>query len=158
MRPDPFRRRLLAALPLLASPTLAHAACRPPVVLFVCPAGTVKSPIAREELRRRARAAGLAVDVRSRAVAPEDHVSPQLAQRLKADGIDTGREPPRAVTAADVTGADLVIAFDGAAEAPVLKGARAWRTPSWNADYDAAKADLDGRLGALVTELAGGCR
>jgi len=158
MRPFPNRRRLLAALPLFAAPSLARAACRPPVVLFVCPAGTVKSPIAREALRRRAQAAGLAVDARSRAVSPADHVSPELAARLVADRFELGRDPPQAVTAADVAAADLVIAFDAAAEEPLLKAARAWRTPSWNTDYDAAKVDLDGRIAALVAELAGACR
>ena len=58
------------------------------------------------------------------------------------------------MTAADVAGADVAVAFDGAAEAPVMKGARAWVTPSWNAAYDAAQADLDRRLNNLVAELA----
>jgi protein-tyrosine-phosphatase len=154
MRPD---RRLLLALPLMFAAAPAAAACRPQVVLFVCPAGTVKSAIARETLRRRAAATGLAVDVRSRGVAPEDHVSPELARRLRADGIDPAAEPVLAVTAADVARADVVVAFDAAAEAPVMKGSRAWATPSWNAEYDAAWADLDRRLDGLVAELAAGC-
>ena len=156
MRPN--RRLILLALPVLVSPTsLAAAPCRAPVVLFVCPAGTVKSAIARETLKRRAASAGLRLDVRSRGIAPEDHVSPTLAARLRADGIDPAAEAPRAVTAADVARADVVVAFDAAAQAPLLKNARAWSTPSWNADYDAAKADLDRRLADLVAELAGGC-
>jgi protein-tyrosine-phosphatase len=155
MRPD---RRLLLILPLVFAAAPATAACRPQVVLFVCPAGTVKSAIAREALKRRAATAGLAIDVRSRGIAPEDHVSPALAQRLRADGINPAAEPALAVTAADVARADMVVAFDAAAEAPVMKGARAWATPSWNADYDTAKADLDRRLDGLVAELARGCR
>lgn len=156
MRPDP-NRRLVLALPLILAAAPATAACRPQVVLFVCPAGTVKSAIAREALKQRAAATGLAVDVRSRGIAPEDHVSPRLAQRLRADGIDPAAEPALAVTPADVAGADVVVAFDAAAEAPVLKGSRAWVTPSWNADYDAARADLGRRLDGLVAELAAGC-
>jgi protein-tyrosine-phosphatase len=155
MRPD---RRLLLTLPLMLAAAPAAAACRPPVVLFVCPAGTVKSAIAREALKRRAAAKGLELDVHSRGIAPEDHVSPELARRLRADGIDPAAEPARTVTAADVARADVVVAFDAAAEAPVMKGSRAWVTPSWNADYDAAKADLDRRLDGLVAELAEGCR
>ena len=155
MRPD---RRLLITLPLMLAAAPAAGACRPPVVLFVCPAGTVKSAIARETLKRRAAATGLALDVRSRGIAPEDHVSPELARRLRADGIDPAAEPARAVTAADVARADVVVAFDAAAEAPVMKGSRAWATPSWNTDYDKAKIDLDRRLDGLVAELAGGCR
>jgi len=155
MRPD---RRLLLTLPLMLAAAPAAATCRRPIVLFVCPAGTVKSAIARETLKRRAAATGLALDVHSRGIAPEDHVSPDLAQRLRADGIDPAAEPVLAVTATDVARADVVVAFDGAAEAPVMKGARAWVTPSWNADYDTAKADLDRRLDGLVAELARGCR
>lgn len=154
MRPN---RRLLLILPALLAATPAVADCRRPVILFVCPAGTVKSAIARETLKRRATAAGLAVDVRSRGIAPEDHVSPALAQRLRADGLDPAAEPALAVTATDVTAADVVVAFDAAAGAPVLRGSRAWITPSWNADYDAARADLDRRLDDLLAELAAGC-
>ncbi len=58
--------------------------CPPPRVLFVCPAGSVKSAIAREALKQAASRRGLAVDVQSRGVAPEDHVSPALAANLKA--------------------------------------------------------------------------
>jgi protein-tyrosine-phosphatase len=154
MRPD---RRLLFSLPLIFAGAPAIAACRPPVVLFVCPAGTVKSAIARETLKQRAAAKGLPLEVRSRGIAPENHVSPELARRLRADGIDPAAEPARAVTAADVAGADVVVAFDEAADAPVMKGSRAWATPSWNGNYDAARSDLDQRLDGLIAELAEGC-
>ena len=154
----PLNRRHLLILPLALTATPVAAACQARTVLFVCPAGTVKSAIARETLKRRAAARGLALDVRSRGIAPEDHVSPELARRLRADGIDPAAQPARAVTPADVAGADVVVAFDAAAEAPVMKGARSWVTPSWNADYDKAKADLDRRLDGLMAELAEGCR
>jgi protein-tyrosine-phosphatase len=153
----PHTRRALVAW-LLAAPALAQArptACRPAAVLFVCPAGTVKSAIAREMLKRRAAAAGVTVEVRSRGVTPEDHVSPALAARLRADGLDPAAEAVGRLAAGDAAQADIVVAFDEAADAPELRGARAWRTPSWNADYDAAKADLEARLDALVAELRG---
>ena len=67
--------------------------CPPPRVLFVCPAGSVKSAIARETLKHAASRRGLAVDVQSRGVTPEDHVSPGLAARLRADGIDPAAIP-----------------------------------------------------------------
>jgi len=41
-----------------------------------------------------------------------------------------------------------------AAASPMLQGARAWRTPSWNTDYAAAKADLATRLDGLIAKLA----
>ena len=153
------RRSIVLAL--AAAPAAAFAApCAPAKVLFVCPAGTVKSAIAREVLRSRAQAEGLAVDVASRGLSPEDHVSPALAASLRADGLDPAREPALALSPADVARADIVIAFDEAAGSPMLRSARAWRTPSWNADYAVAKVDLAARMDALVAELrrrAGGC-
>ena len=142
-------------------PSAAFAAgCPPTRVLFVCPSGTVKSAIAREVLRARVSATGLPATVVSRGLKPEDHISPALAANLRADHVDPSREPALTLTAADVAAADIVIAFDDAASSPLLRGARAWRTPSWNADYAAAKADLSTRLDALTAELrrrAGAC-
>lgn len=156
------RRSLLAfAALLLATPAVAAprtGPCPAPKVLFVCPAGTVKSAIAREVLKRRAAARGLAVEVRSRGVRVEDHVSPALAARLKADGIDPAAEPARALAAADVGEADFVIAFDEAAAAPGLSRARVWDIPSWNSDYAGAKQALSRHVDALMAELASrGC-
>lgn len=150
-------RRLFVSGALAAWPAVsAHADCRPPKVLFVCPAGTVKSAIARETLKQRALARSIAVDVRSRGVAPADHVSLALAMKLKADGIDPAAEPAQRFTRADARDADILIAFDEAKNAPGLERARAWATPSWNNDYAAAKADLSGGIDGLLDELAGG--
>ena len=142
-----------AGLALLVGP--ATAACPPERVLFVCPAGSVKSAIAREALKRRAADLGLALSVSSRGVDPEDHVSPELAANLKRDGLNPAAEPLRRLAQADVAQADVIIAFDAASDEPLLRGARRWKTPSWNGDYAAAKADLDDRLAALLAELRG---
>jgi len=150
------RRTILTAIlaGLFADRLAAAAPCRPTRVLFVCPVGTVKSAIARETLRRRVAASNLPVLVQSRGIAPANHVTPALAERLHADAIDPTVDPLRALTAADVANADIVIAFDEAAQSPLLAKARAWRTPSWNDQYDAAKADLAQRLDGLIEELA----
>jgi len=150
------RRTVLTAalVCLFAGRSAAAAPCRPTRVLFVCPVGTVKSAIARETLRRRVAAAHLPVLVQSRGLAPANHVSPALAERLRADGIDPGADLLRALTAADVADADIVIAFDEAAQSSLLAKARAWRTPSWNEHYDEAKADLAQRLNGLIEELS----
>lgn len=147
-------RRLALIGVFWSSSSLALAGCVPPKVLFVCPAGTVKSAIARETLKQRAAARGVAVSVQSRGLAIEDHVSPALAERLRIDGVDPKAEPARVLKAPDIAWADIVIAFDEAAQAPPLSRARAWATPSWNSDYDKAKVDLDRRLDALLAELA----
>lgn len=146
------RRALLLAF--AAAPANAVAApCPPPRVLFICPAGTVKSPIARELLEREARRRGVPVDVRSRAIAVADHVSAGLAARLDADEIHPAAQPAEAFTLDDVAGADIVVAFDAAADDLRLRRPRVWRTPSWNADYDTAKADMLNRIAALADEL-----
>lgn len=142
---------------LIATPKMALArspGCGPtPKVLFVCEAGTVNSAIARERLRVRAAAAGLDVLVTSRGLKPEDHLTPAVAARLRADGIDTAREPARALEGVDIAAADVVIAFNAAAEDPRLRSARRWEAPSWGVDYSAAKAAMDLRIDKLVAEL-----
>lgn len=148
------RRRIVLSALLLAAPDAALARpCAPAQVLFVCPAGTVKSAIARETLKARAAAAGVAVRAQSRGLHIEDHVSPALAANLRADGVDPATEPARALQDADVARADIVIAFDEAAQAPLLRRARVWEVPSWNSDYAGAKAALATRIDALVAEL-----
>lgn len=161
LHPSPFRptfdrRALLVLLAAgCAGPTwAAKPPCAPRAVLFVCPAGTVKSAIAREVTRRRAAARGLDIRVSSRGVHPEDHVSPALAARLHADGLDPGAEPARPLAPVDLTVADIVVAFDEAALAPGMSRARVWDTPSWNARYDQALAAVTRRADALLDELA----
>ncbi len=150
---DLTRRILILGAGLALASGPAGAACPPVRVLFVCPAGSVKSAIARETLKRRAAGEGVPVSVSSRGVHPEDHVSPALAANLKRDGLDPASEPLRALAPADIAQADLVIAFDEAADEPALRSARAWKTPSWNTDYPAAKADLEDRLTGLLSDL-----
>ena len=146
------RRAVLGAGLALAAGA-ANAACRPVQVLFVCPAGSVKSAIAREALKRRAADEGVSVAVSSRGVHPEDHVSPALAANLKRDGINPASEPLRGLAQPDIAQADMIIAFDEASDEPMLRSAQAWKTPSWNDHYSTARADLDDRLTGLLTEL-----
>ena len=149
---SPSRRGLLAALAAFVGPRPAWGACATPEVLFVCPFGTVKSAIARETLKRRAAEAGLAVQVRSRGLDIQDHVTTELAQRLKADGVDPAAQPAQKLTAADLAPGQIVVVFDEAAQDPRLAGARVWDVPSWK-DYPQAKAALAGHVAALVAEL-----
>jgi hypothetical protein len=154
------RRSVLGFLVAIgARPLDAKAAgCAPPSVLFVCPYGTVKSAIAREMLKRRARERGVAVHAWSRGLRLENHVSPALGAKLAADGLDPAAEPAQTLRPADVGSADLVVAFDEAADDPALRGARAWPTPSWNDDYAGAKAAVSARIDALLDEVASlGC-
>ena len=146
-------RRTLVVLILAAASPVRAASCPPPRVLLVCPFGTVKSAIARELLARKAAAQSVPVEVRSRGIRIEDHVSPALGARLKADGLNVSSQPPAELQAADVRWADVVVAFDEASDSRLLSEKQAWRTPSWLADYDVARADLEQRLEGLIAEL-----
>ena len=115
--------------------------CAATRVLLVCPAGSVKSAIAREELKRMAELRSVPVEVESRGIHPEDHISPLLAQRLSRDGIDPLAQPLRRFAPEDAKQADIVIAFDEAAYAPRLENARACHVASWHSQYDDAKSD-----------------
>jgi hypothetical protein len=159
---QPAISRRAVALGLLATPATALARspdCGPaPQILFVCEAGTVNSAIARESFRARAADAGLDVRVTSRGLHPEDHLTPAVATRLRADGIDPALEPAKALAEADVTEANIVVAFNAAADDPLLRGARRWNVPSWGTDYATAKAAMDTQIGKLVAELGAGAK
>jgi protein-tyrosine-phosphatase len=138
---------LIAPLPLAARP------CGVTRVLFVCPAGSVKSAIAREELRRAAKQQHVPIHAESRGVQPENHISAALARRLAEDHINPLRDPLRRFTPDDLSRADIVIAFDQAADVPALKSARVWQVAAWNSQYDEAKADLKENIARLLHEL-----
>ena len=148
------RRTLLVGLFLVPTAVVGAPPCPTPRVLFVCPAGTVKSAIAREQLKHSAAARGQAMQVQSRGVQPADHLTSTLAARLRADGIDPRAEPLRALTPSDIAQADVVVAFEEAAAAPGMAKARVWEIPSWNADYAGARAAMLPRIDALLDELA----
>jgi hypothetical protein len=150
------RRGLLAAVALLALARAAWAApgpCPFADVLFVCPSGTVKNAIAREVLKRRARERGIPVHAWSGGLVLEDHVTPALAARLQADGIDPRAEPARALEATDLPRAGIVITFDDASKAPGLEHARSWDVPGFLGDYEGARVGLAPRIEALLDEL-----
>lgn len=126
----------------------------PPTILFVCEAGTVKSPIAREHMRRLASARGVALDARARGIAPENHMTPQLAAALKADGIDLSHEPALALTAADLKAADIIVVFNPLPARFGTWAVRDWTdVPSMNENYLFARAVLIPRLEALLEDL-----
>jgi protein-tyrosine-phosphatase len=127
--------------------------CAAPRILFVCPAGTVKSAIAREEFKRLARTRGISVHAESRGIHLENHISPQLAERLKQEGIDPLAEPLRTFAPEDADKADIVIAFDEAAKAPGLEKARAWQVASWDSEYDVAKSGTLENSDRLLEEI-----
>ena len=158
--PNPLHRRsfLIASLwvtGLLASASATHPTGKPTKILFVCQAGTAKSPIAREILKQRAKERGIRVDVLSRGIVVEDHVSPQLKANLRADGIDTAIEPAVQLTYPDWATADILVNFNPLPASVKTRDIRDWTdVPSVNDDYANALAIMKQRIDALLTEIA----
>ncbi len=150
------RRGFMITSVLLITGCVTPSAIRSPKILFLCQAGTAKSPIAREILRRRAKERGIAVDVYSRGILLADHVSPQLKDRLLADGIDTTAEQATQLKPADLAAADIVVNFNLLPDSVKHSDVRDWTdVPSVNDDYANARAVMDKRIDALLTEISG---
>ena len=127
----------------------------PAKVLFICQAGTVKSPVARELFKRRAAERGLKIVVNARGIVPEEHMSPKLLAAAKADGIDPKTEPVQALTIDDMRAADVVIYFDRPPSISVVPDALDWTdVPSMNDDYTGTRAMILARSESVMDQLA----
>ncbi len=123
-------------------------------VLFICEAGTVKSAMAREVFRRRARERGLAVGAFSRGLHLSDHVSDGLRQRLAADGIATTADPAQTLATDDWRSALMVVAFNPLPASVERRDVIDWTdVGSMNDDYDRSLADLNQRIERLLDML-----
>jgi protein-tyrosine-phosphatase len=157
------RRKALAigaafagSLALAAAPVPSHD--QPTRVLFVCQFGSVKSPIARELLRRKAAAGSSRLVVESRGITPEAHLPQPIAERLASEGLDPAREPLRKLEQADLDWADVVVVFN---PLPAGLSARqsAGRWHDWTdlgsivGNYQSTRPDLDARIAALFEQL-----
>src|SRR5690349_21253745 len=139
---------LFGAVLLALAPTLASAApASLPRILLICQFGTVKSPIARELLKRRAAERHVPVTVAARGITPQQHITPELSARLVKDGINPAAEPLTKLGRADIAAADLVIAFDKLPAEYHPSRLEDWSDlPSMVDDYDRARAVLDKRI------------
>ena len=126
-----------------------------PTILFVCQAGTAKSAIAREVFKKRAKEQGIAAQVFSRGLVIEDHLSSQLKQWLRHDGIDTASELAKPLTPADWARTDILVYFNPLPLSVSHKDIRDWSDlPSVNDDYVNARTVLNQRIDALLAEIA----
>jgi protein-tyrosine-phosphatase len=151
------RRAFLIAL-IAAACVPAAAAATPsdaPKILFVCQYGTVKSPIARELLRRHAAARRLRVSVASRGIAPEEHLPADVRERLTREGVDLASEPLQKLTQADLDQADVVVLFDKLPASFTATNVQDWTDlPSILNSYRDARTELDRRIDALVLRIS----
>lgn len=124
-------------------------------VLFVCQYGSVKSPIAREILKRRARERKIAVGAFSRGITPEAHLPHAIAARLLAEGIDPAREGLHRLLPVDLRAADIVVVFNPLPPGLRIRPSRDWTSvPSVLEAYPAALADIKQRVELLLDTIA----
>ncbi|MBM3512501.1 MAG: hypothetical protein FJX59_02155 [Alphaproteobacteria bacterium] len=150
------RRHLLASSLVIVTgvDSCRGSAAEPKSILFVCQYGTVRSAIARELLRRRVSERDLPWMVASRGLTPEDHATPDLTRALRADRIETNRDPLIPLDAESLLAADVVVLFNPLPAGLSRPDALDWGdTPSFNADYPAAKAAVEHRIETLIDTL-----
>ena len=152
---------VLAAAIAAAAPAAARSADqagpeRPPLrVLFLCPHGAAKSVLGAAYFEKLAAERGLPVRVDARGTEPDPAVSPAVAQLLRDQGYRVPVDRPRAVTAADIAAADVVVSMgcrlDGlpAPRRPV----RAWDVPGPGEDLAASADAIRRHARDLVDEL-----
>ena len=124
-------------------------------ILFVCQFGSVKSAIARELLRRRAREGHLPLAVQSRGITPEEHLPSATREELLKAGINPAAEPLRGLQQSDLDWADRVIIFDKLPARFKRSRVDNWTAvPSILNNYAEARSDLDRRIRELIHEEA----
>ena len=148
------RTALLGLAAATAFPAPAFA-MRLPRVLFVCQAGTVKSAVARELMRKRASERGIGVTVWSRGIAPADHMTAPIRQRLIAEfGIDPANERAKTLRQSDLDRADIAALFDHRPPSLHKAGALNWTDqPSLLGQFDASMAYLEAHISALLDRM-----
>jgi len=130
-----------------------------PRVLFVCVHNAGRSQMAAALLAHHA---GGRVDVLSAGSAPADTVNPAVREVMAEIGIDLTAEEPKLLTTDAVQASDVVISMGCGDACPVFPGKRYL---DWDLPDPAGKApsairpirdEIDGRVRALLTELAPG--
>ncbi len=133
-----------------------------PAVLFVCVKNAGKSQMAAALLRRRA---GDAIDVASAGTRPGTAVNALSAQSLAELGLDITAEVPKALTAAMVTAADVVVVLGRDATVDAVPGPR---FETWDTDEPSDRGidgiarmrlvrdDIAARVDTLATALLAG--
>ncbi len=147
------RTALLGLAAVTAFPAPAYA-MRLPRVLFVCQAGTVKSAVARELMRKRARERGIGVTVWSRGIVPVDHMTAPIRQRLIGEfGIDPENERAKTLRQRDLDRADITVLLDTLPANLHKSGAIDWTDqPSLLNAFDASMAYLEAHVAGLLNE------
>lgn len=146
------------ALSLAAAFSGAPAASQqaPPLrVLFLCPHGAAKSVLGAAYFEQMAAERGLRVEVDARGTDPDPAVSPAVARLLRDQGYAVPVETPKAVTATDITAADVVVSLgcklDGF-PAP-RRAIRHWDVPGPGENLAASSQAIRQHVRDLVDQL-----
>jgi protein-tyrosine-phosphatase len=141
--------------------SLGHASPQPaparpgPTVLFMCPHGAAKSLMASAYFQKRAKERGLNVRVDSAGTEPDPELSKGVVAHLQKNGYAIPIQKPRAATAADMSGADVVVSIGcDLSKLPAPKGAvKNWTVPDFSADFGAAEQAIREQVDKLVEEV-----
>jgi arsenate reductase len=133
----------------------APAAKTGPTVLFMCPHGAAKSLMASAYFQKLAKERGLNVRVDSAGTEPDPQLSKGVVAHLQRTGYAIPIDKPRAATAADMKGADIVISMGcDLSKLPAPKGVvQNWTVPDFSADFNAAEQSIRDQVTKLVDEL-----
>jgi arsenate reductase (thioredoxin) len=126
-----------------------------PAVLFMCPHGAAKSLMASAYFQKLARERGLNVRVDSAGTEPDPQLSKGVVAHLEKNGYAIPISKPRAATAADMRGADVIISMGcDLSKLPAPTGeVRNWSVPDFSTDFNAAEQAIRQQVTQLVEEL-----
>src|SRR5687768_14254235 len=120
-------------------------------VLFVCPHGAAKSVLAGSYFNRFAAELGLEARAIARGTEPDAEVSDRVRQDV---GPALCVTQPTGLTAADISNADLLVAFDLSEPELGVSPDRSWDAlPALSEDFELGRAAILGRVVALIAEL-----
>lgn len=135
--------------------TQVPAPARTPTVLFMCPHGAAKSLMASAYFQKLARERGLNVRVDSAGTDPDPQLSNGVVAHLQKNGYAIPIDKPRSATAADMSGADIVISMGcDLSKLPSPKGiVKNWNVADFSADFNTAEQSIRDQVTRLVDEM-----
>lgn len=119
-------------------------------VIFLCPHNAAKSVMAAAYCLRTAQKVHLSLMVDSAGTEPSEHMSPAVAEVLRAEGIEVGAHQPRRVTATELAEADYIVSLGCDLAEFRIDPARVLR---WD-DVPAPSQNLAGAQAAILAHVA----
>ena len=139
------------AATLLAQPTEP----KPPLVVFVCEHGSVKSVVAAALFNELASQRGVSIRAISRGTDPDSGIPQPVRDGMKAEGLKVDQHfTPTPFSALDFRDASRVVVFD--VPMPSAHQIQRWDgLPPFSDGYTAASLAIRHRVEALLRSMAG---